>query len=469
MALKTDREKCAHLLRRFGIGASENEIDEYGRGGIHAGIERLLSDDRPDNFNLTVESLRDPKQNYNMGHVSTWWALRLLLTERPLTEKMTLFWHNHFATSANKVGQPMMMLAQNEILRRNATGNFRDMLMEVSKDPAMILWLDNQQNVKGHANENFAREVMELFTLGIGHYTEKDIQEGARAFTGWSYKTSKPSSDAEGRRQTASFSFNAQRHDEGIKTFRGHTANLTGDDVLNILCDERRTAEYIVSKMWKWFVYPNPEPAVIKPVVDKFYASGLDIKTALRAIMTSPAFYSTKAERAVVKNPVDFCIGSLRQLGVGQIVAENIRQTPEGQLPRVAIGVANSAIQTMRAMGMAILYPPDVSGWAGGQTWISSSTMIERIGWADRLFSSTRGRLPFAYPIYDLFESDPSPAGIVNKLIALFDVSMPPAKVDHLVRAADFATGGFVTEQNAAPAASVVCRLMFATPEFQFA
>src|SRR5579862_1345225 len=189
MALQTERQKGAHLLRRFGLGASEAELDYYLKdGGLNGAIEKLLNYENTDEgFKLDVDSFRNGKNNnINPQSVAVWWTARMLITQRPLQEKMTLFWHNHFATSGEKVTPGSMMYVQNDLLRQYATGNFREMLMAVSKDPAMLFWLDNQYNVKGKPNENFAREVMELFTLGIGNYTEQDIREGARAFTGWS-------------------------------------------------------------------------------------------------------------------------------------------------------------------------------------------------------------------------------------------------------------------------------------------
>jgi hypothetical protein len=188
MALITERQKCAHVLRRFGLGASESELDFYLKGGLESGIDLLLNfDQTQEGFDLPIEAMANAKNgNVNPQAVSVWWTARMLTTSRPLQEKMTLFWHDHFATSGSKVLAGLWMHRQNEILRANCTGNFRTMLHEVSKDPAMLFWLDNQFNVKAHPNENFAREVMELFTLGIGNYNEKDVQEGARSFTGWS-------------------------------------------------------------------------------------------------------------------------------------------------------------------------------------------------------------------------------------------------------------------------------------------
>ncbi|MCX6342774.1 MAG: DUF1800 family protein, partial [Fimbriimonadales bacterium] len=207
----TEREKGAHLLRRFGLGASEAELDYYLQDGLKGAIERLLNyDTQPEVVEISTEMLRNKNGNLPIQTVAGWWAAKMLITRRPLQEKMTLFWHNHFATSGDKVVNSTMMIAQNEKLRAFATSKFKTLLLEVSRDPAMLVWLDGQDNIKGRANENFARELFELFTLGVGHYEEKDIQEAARAFTGWSFVRGKGS-----RYARAEYLFKPALHDSG--------------------------------------------------------------------------------------------------------------------------------------------------------------------------------------------------------------------------------------------------------------
>src|SRR3569832_2176554 len=230
MALQTERERGAHLLRRFGLGASEAELDYYLQGGLDNAIERLLHYEdvkEPYDYDLIDLAALDQK-NVNPQLASAWWILRLITARRPLQEKMTVFWHNHFATSAVFVVVGDLMFNQIELLRANATSDFHTILGEVSKDPAMLFWLDNQFNVKGKPNENFAREVMELFTLGIGNYTEKDIQEGARAFTGWTIRRLGARSQRPG---SAEFLFRPVQHDDGTMTFLGKTGELNGEDI----------------------------------------------------------------------------------------------------------------------------------------------------------------------------------------------------------------------------------------------
>lgn len=465
MALTTDRDKTAHILRRFGLGASEAEVDYYAKDGVDSAIDLLLSDDPDDGFSLNPELFANEKGQVPMPVVVDWWIMRMLMTRKPLHEKMALFWHDHFATSASKVQQPMLMLQQNEVLRKNAIGDFPTLLSEVSKDPAMLLWLDNQDNRKGHANENFAREVMELFTLGIGNYTEKDVQEAARAFTGWTFQRAATG----GKTGKAEFVFRPLLHDPGPKTVLGTTGNLEGEDVLKVLTRQPRCADYLTHKIWNWFVWPEPDAATTAPLAQRFRDSGLNIKSLLADIMRSKEFYSARAERTIVKNPVDFCISTMRQLGVGEGLSKRIAGMDADNITRAVIQPAQVAQISMKGMGMWLLYPPDVAGWDIGQSWITSATMFERMGWADKIFGGKGGRLQMRYPAYGLLQQDPTPKGVVAKLTSVFDVNLKAEKIKALEAAAAKQMDDGLTEANANQVAAFVAHLIFATPEFQFA
>ena len=461
MGLVDDRARCAHLLRRFGLGASEAELDFYGSDGVTAAVDKLLAyESQDEGLSIDVNLLRNEKGRLAPPSVGIWWTARLLTTRRPLQERMTLFWHDHFATSASKVGAGQLLADQNETLRKNATSPFHTILAEASKDPAMILWLDNQQNVRGHANENFAREVMELFTLGIGHYTEQDVQEGARAFTGWSLVRS------EGPQGPAEFVFRRARHDPASKSYLGQTGNFDGDDILNILCSQPQTATYLTTKIWDWFVWPKPSPETVAPFVARFRASNLDVKSLLRDIMTSEEFYSDKAQRAIVKSPVDVCIATARQLGIGQQLRQNLTGTMDATTLKPALAPAAVAYQAMKSMGMWLLYPPDVHGWDNGKAWITSQTMVTRMGWADKLFGP-RPNPAATYPAMFLFQKDPSPDGIVHELLSVFDARLKPEHRSILLDAITKTSGGAVTQDNANKVAQEVSKLLFASPEFQ--
>lgn len=457
----TEREKIAHLLRRFGLGASENEIDFYAKDGLKGAIDKLLDyENTPEAEMGTQEEFLAKQGNLRPDLAALMWTHRIVRTQRPLQEKMTIFWHHHFATSSVKVSSGFVMNEQIEILRRNATGSFPALLTEVSKDPAMLYWLDNHLNVAGKPNENFAREVMELFTLGIGHYTEKDVQEAARAFTGWSYVKRRNASPDQIPNRTK-FIFNPGEHDRESKTVLGKTGNLDGDAVLELLCAHPQTSLYVTTKIWKWFIDEEPDPATIEKYASVFRKSNLNIKALLRAIMEGPELYASADAHKLYKNPVDFTVSTLRQLGLGTIPLKNAA----GEIAR---GVYQLTKQACTRMGMELLAPPDVNGWATGPSWITSATMVERIRWSDRLFgrNAGRGNLGLNYPIFNLL-TDRTPDGLVDKLLSVFDAKLPEAKVKTLKVEAAKISGGAITRVNANETAQAVCRMIFGSPEFQ--
>ena len=489
----TEQEKIAHLLRRFGFGASEAEIQYYGKNGLSGAIDTLLDYEKiEDVCAVDPMSFSNGKNVVNMRVIQNLFAMRLVGTMRPLEEKMTLFWHNHFATSSQKVDNSFVMYNHIDTLRKYSLGKFNVLLEAISKDPGMIYWLDGQENVAEHPNENFAREVMELFTLGIGHYSEKDVQEAARCFTGWSYGRGLRVNENSPRRADM-FRFILDRHDNKSKTVLGETGNMNGEELLMLLCKQRQTANFISTKLWSWFAYENPEPAVIERITSKFVASGLDIKTLVRMVMESPEFYSDKAVRKVIKNPIDFTVSTIRQLGMGQLLVERMKAAIANpqineqnglNIPLVrSLSPAQTALSASTSMGMELLTPPDVSGWRTGAYWITSATMVERMKWADKLFAGSPGN-PTSQGVnplggnrgpqvgaqaYPLFTADPTPKGAVKALMSVFDVSLPQAKIDGLIAAAEKAGGSTLTMRSSNEVARAVCRLMFATPEFQMA
>jgi uncharacterized protein (DUF1800 family) len=478
MALRTDREKTAHLLRRFGLGASEVELDYYTKGGYAGAVNTLLACEGAENPGVPLERLmRKDNNNIPMPLLQIWWLIRIASSRQPLIEKMSLFWHDHFATSAQKVTGSMLMYGQVDILRSQAIGNFRNLLTDVCKDPAMLFWLDNQFNVKLKPNENFAREIMELFTLGVGNYSEKDVQEVARAFTGWTIqRRGRQVQKPQGKLPpNVTFAFVRSQHDTGIKEVLGNKGAFDGEDVIGILCGNPRTSLYLTEKIWNWFVYPEPDVKIIEKHAAAFRDAGLDIKSLLRSIMMSPEFVSDKAERAIYKNPVDFCLSTIRQLGVGEefvmaMGAEGEEYNRQKTIPAVA------AQQAMKSMGMDLLFPPDVSGWDGGKAWITTSTMVERIQWADRIFPTTFGdqtgqvrsrKAVFRYPAFSLIASNPTPENLVNQLVSVFDAPIPASVKPNLLAAAR-KSGATLNQQTANAAANAVSRLIFGYPDFQF-
>ncbi len=489
MKVLSERDKVAHLLRRFGLGASEAEIDFYlGNGSYQDAVKRLLNyEDLPDK-SIPLDIFGNDKGLINMKACQFWWYSNILATERPIEQALTIFWHNHFATSAEKVDAVGAMHTHIETIRQNCLGRFQDLLTAISKDPAMLYWLDNHENKKGKPNENFAREVMELFTLGIGHYSEKDIQEAARAFTGWTYgverrgrifETPKPAQRPKLKETDTvpiiAFLNQENQHDSGEKSILGNRGNFDGDDVLGILCGNPRSAMFITEKFLTWFVYPNPEPAFLDRMAKAFRSSGMDIKALCSAVMLSPEFLSDKAIRSIVKNPVAYCVATMRQLGLGNRVYNLSQNSDSKQVGRVG-GLPVLLEIASKAMGMDLMYPPDVSGWKYGSNWISSATMVERMKWSEKLFGTfqigTKNRptrnASLGINAFDLLEGNTSPQGMVERILSIFDVVLPADKLKQVVSAASNLSEGEVTATNANYVAAGITRLIFGSPEFQF-
>lgn len=490
----TDREKIAHLLRRFGLGASEAELDYYGKGDLKQAIDLLMAyKDRDDVTDVDPMAYANKQGVVNIKVVQGLEMLRMICTHRPLEEKLTLFWHNHFAVARSKVELSWVMRTHVGILRRNALGSFKTMLKEVSEDPAMLYYLDNQLNVVGKPNENFAREVMELFTLGIGHYTEKDIQEAARAFTGWRYGFGPRLLNEGSPRRRDRFLFASAQHDTGDKTIFGKSGDLSGYDVLDMLCDNPQTARYLTEKAWKWFAYEDGEAAVIDRIAKKYHESGLDNSVLFRSIMEAPEFYSEKSVRRLVKNPIDFAMATVRQLGVGAFVLQAVKDgianpnldetTGLNRNLLRSLGPCMAVLQTTTSQGLEYMNPPDVSGWRTGNYWITSATMVERAKWADRLFGAPaapggagpgapnvgagRGGGQVNYQAWLLLQRDPTPEGVVESLLSVFDAPLPASKKADLIQEASGM--GAVTPRSANEIARKLSRLIFSSPEFQFA
>ena len=279
--------------------------------------------------------------------VAYWWAERMLDTDRPLEEKMALFWHGHFATAQNKVRDYRKMLLQIEMFERHATGNFGDLLVAVAQDPGMLYYLDAGVNVKGAANENFAREVMELFTMGVGNYTERDVREAARAFTGWNF-------------ENLDFVVNTAQHDDGPKTFLDRTGNFDGVDVLGIILEQPVTARYIAAKLYRFVVRDDPSPALTEQLGALLRDNDYELRPLLNTLFLSRDFYSDASYGAHIKGPVEHVVTMLKQLGV-----EDVPGVPDFN-------------RTTIALGQHLLNPPSVAGWAQGRSWITPATLQER-------------------------------------------------------------------------------------------
>ncbi len=287
-----------------------------------------------------------------------WWMTNMLQTETPLAEKMTLFWHNHFATSQQKVRIANIVYTQNMLFRKHALGNFGTLLREVSRDPAMLIYLDSVNSKKEAPNENFAREVMELFSLGEGNYTEKDIKEAARAFTGWSVD-----------RETGKYMFRRGAHDFGKKTMFGKTGNFDGDQVIDLILARPEAAQFITRKLWREFVSPTPNEAEVKRLALVLQNSGYDLAKLMHAMLSSDAFYDIENRGSLIKSPVEFIVGTIKTF--------NVRP------PNVRPFVLQSAL-----LGQNLFMPPNVKGWPGGEVWVNTASLLNRKQMLDRLFGS---------------------------------------------------------------------------------
>lgn len=487
----TDREKIGHLLRRFGLGATPEEIESGVKLGVDGTLDYLLNDEKTDEgfpvspWELCFEEGKE-EMYLDPYRVVAWWGLRMVMTKRPLREKMTLFWHNHFAVSAAKVEFGPMMLAYLETLRKGALGSFPHLLQAVSKEPAMMFWLDTTANEKLRPNENFAREVMELFTLGIGHYSEKDIKEVARAFTGWGIryliyesggeKVQEVAKDcAKTGRPMTTFCYSPDLHDNGPKTLLGQTKNFTGEEVLDLLADKPETAKLLAKKLWAFFAYPDPEPALVDRLAKVYFDGGKQITPMLTAIAKSPEFWSDKCVRQQVKSPVDFSGAIARQLGVADYLRtlHGPDPTPMKPLVKTLRDVAGIVVGLSAQQGMLLLYPPTVAGWEWGKAWITSAAMTQRMKIGDLLNgigSNDHGGAGVIAARVIAQGAPATPEAMVDAILKVFDAQVPPEKKSVLVEACAKAGGPatLAKPDTAAPTLAAVCRLLFASPEFQF-
>jgi uncharacterized protein (DUF1800 family) len=401
-------DAAAHLLRRMGFGGSPEEIEALAARGREGAVDSLINYNQLDNAALDTLIQRsfnfinpDDFVNFNRVELQRWWFTRMVHTRRPFEEKMTLFWHNHFATSDSKVDDRFMYV-QNLKLRAQALDRFDTLLLAVAQDPAMLLWLDGIANVKNSPNENWARELQELFTMGINdvvtgqpNYTEHDVKEIARAFTGWKFFLNR----ADATRNPFNFQFfiNPPDHDESSKTIYGQTANFSGEDVISLLAAKRTTGRYLVKKLFEFFVYPlDLTSATDKATIDKFadvyMATNHSIKELVRAIFVSDEFFSERASFALVKSPVEFIVGAIRMTGAKYNTGNNSREN-----------ASYTPVQFSYLLGQELFNPPDVAGWDSGLGWINTSWLLNRFTYADAL-AITRTTAPNVEGLFILHE-----------------------------------------------------------------
>lgn len=373
-------KKIQHLYWRAGFGLSPNEWQRKKNWSIEQGVKDLFEQvarhtkmARTGNevANLNFRNLsqaerqrikRQEKKKTQLQNIA-WLEQMTDATSSDLVERISLFWHGHFACET-KIAH--IASAYVNTIRRHALGNFRDLVVAIAKDAAMIRYLNNQQNRKRKPNENFARELMELFTIGRGNYTEKDIKEAARAFTGWSST------------KGGEFIFNKHHHDFGRKTFMGKSGNFNGEDIIDIILQKRATATFICRKIYAYFVNEDVDERRVQHLANLFYRSNYNIKTLMQHIFSADWFYDKKNMGTKIKSPIELIVGMTRQLGM---VIENKK--------------ALTLIQ--RALGQVLFNPPNVAGWPGGKTWIDNSTLMLRLNLAGLVFQASDANFKIKY------------------------------------------------------------------------
>lgn len=368
-----DQRRARHLLNRAGFGVSQALVEHLESLGAEEAVGYLVDYERLDQhlrapsfllpalkrgevaelaMHATAEERREfvTKRNREerraLDLLKGWWLARMLHTPRPLEEKLALFWHGHFATSSQKVRSSKLTYDLNAIFRKHATGNFKELTLAVGQSPAMLDYLDNQKSDKRKPNENWARELMELFTLGKGQYSEEDIKASARAFTGWS---------ADGDR----FVYRRNRHDTGEKTFLGKTGNFDGWEIIDLLFEQPAAASFLCAKLWSFFAYEDPEPEIVETLAATMRAEHYDLKPVLRQLFLSEAFYSERAMGTQIKSPAQLLVRLCEDL--------NAEQPPYALMSRACA-----------ALGQDLFYPPNVKGWDGNRAWINANVLLIR-------------------------------------------------------------------------------------------
>jgi uncharacterized protein (DUF1800 family) len=436
---------AGHLYRRAGFGATWTELQEAVKSGLGATLTRVIDGQSgAEERNRLIEKAGAAiASKEEADALRGWWLYLALQSLNPLREKLTLFWHNHFATSIAKVNRVDLMFRQNRLLRRHALGKFQPMLLDISRDPAMLIWLDSNTNIKGAANENYARELVELFSLGVGHYVESDVREAARAFTGWH-------TDGD------EFEFAADLHDAADKKFLGQSGPWNGEDIVRIVLEQPAAALFVVRKLYRFLISENENPsdALLEPLAQTFRKSDYDIGLLVMTMLSSRLFFSEHAYRQRVKSPVEFVVGIVHSF-------EGTRPSPATMAPE------------LEAMGQLLFAPPNVKGWSGGKAWLNTATILARNSFAKRMAVGAAPPKP----------GSPPPQGDVSSVLRRDKVTDPSRAVDLLVdchlqgdvtkaarlRLVSFLAEGKLKEEAFYQRAREAVLALWTMPEFQLA
>jgi len=442
--------RAAHLLRRAGFGGTLAQIQEFAQLSREDAANRLLSFESVDNSALEA---RLAAANFDLSGAkpldyARWWMTRMAYTARPLEERMTLIWHGLLTSQLSKVGRKFAILlyTQNQLYRQNALPKWDDFIKAVSKDPGMMEYLDTVENSKAHANENYAREQMELFTMGVGNYSEDDVREAARAYTGYRFTrpAARPNNKGPYLDYHPTFQMLASQHDNGSKTFLGKTGNFDGDDIIDIIMGTPAAATHITTRLFTEFANTNPSKQTVDNLVSIWQKSGHQIRDVVHAILVSDEFYSEGSYRSLVRSPVNFVIGAIRGLELdhaGQTSAK-ARMAPE---------------QYLTAMDQTLFEPPNVAGWPGGAYWLSSSTFFARLNFLDSLLGGTGKSAATIPPLAGLTAT----SDLVERALQIFlDGNVSESTRQAITDHADTVT-------DPGQRAAAVAYLVLATPEYQ--
>ena len=453
---KEEIELIAHLFRRAGFGATRDELEAYVAKGYEATVEELLypiddsylEKDVVDRYWIDVDGMQQGAR--------VWWLYRMINSRSPLQEKMTLFWHGLFATASEKVMNGGAVAAQIEMFRRNYLGNFRDLLLQLSQDPAMILWLDNNTNHKGAPNENYGRELLELFSMGVGNYTEDDVKACTRALTGWTIANQVARYPWGGF--DLEFEYRPEDHDDGEKEFLGHTGRFDGGDIIDIIVMQPATARFIAGKLYNFFVSDDPPTEeAIQALSDVYFQSNHEIRSVMRALLNSDFF--KEARFAKVKSPTEVVAGILRLVG-------DYREPKPGLL--------EMGFEAMY-MGQELLNPPSVEGWHTGKEWIDSGALVNRVNFAaDQVGNLDHPGIQAIVRRLSSHGASMSPEELVDRCLDLIGPLrvLDQTRSELVGKAQRYGEARFGTTQEKAGFARRVAetlQLIVATREFQFA
>jgi uncharacterized protein (DUF1800 family) len=474
-----DMALMAHFLRRAGFGATRAELERYVAQGYEATVEELLHPEQAPPALEDEDLIRrfhvDENSLMLVESCQTYWLYRMINTRRPLEEKMALFWHGVFATGYTKLNQPKQILHQIAMFRRCGLGSFPTLLLEVSKDPAMIFWLDNKDSHKDAVNENYGRELLELFSMGVGNYTERDVRQCSRAFTGWTIRNASLHTARVARdsvwpygRLDWQFEYRDDDHDASEKTFLGHTGVFNGEEIIDIICRQPATARFIARHLYNFFVADEPQvpawqtvppsdPEAVQTLMDAFVKHEYDIRAVMRVLFNADFF--KRARFSKVKSPTDLVVGTVRLAGGHRF--------PD--VEDVALALETGY------MGQQLLDPPSVEGWHTGSEWINSATLMSRVNFASRQFADVNK--PGVRAIIDRVRAlgtRQSPGSVVDACVDLMgpltvDARTRQQLVDHVAAAGDvdFEANGDST--SAAERIRELLQLIVATREYQLA